>query len=443
MFYKTNNTKLLKMYRSYLLILTVILFMIQSCNDQNEQANTDENSNLQCDQNSTLNQPCISPNQFVIRYKRALTPNEKTELRGLNNVATFDTCSCGDSNLELWTIDTTYFDIEKQVTGLSSEEESDADIEGDHQFTISVTNEYKNSLEFFNTEFSPDMLQSEAENTFNIAIIDTGIDYGNFESPFLYNSGDRSGCNQETSGWNFVNGNNEVQDDNSHGTYVSRIIANQLDSLKVPYRLLPVKVFDQDGKGSYWNVVCAMSYLKNLEDIHVVNMSFGYGNLIKPAIMNGLKQPVILEEIITEVQNQIVVVASAGNEGIDTDLTGQEHYPSGYSNDNIISVAGYTGLPLIDGNNIRNITLATNSNYGATSIDIVTPYDNFELNRGLFTKAAAGTSFSAAFLTGRLGAYFDFNNHLPRDLKSELFSQSQQSSVFAGKILDQRVLIRE
>ena len=56
-------------------------------------------------------------------------------------------------------------------------------------------------------------------------------------------------------------------------------------------------------------------------------------------------------------------MAAAGNDGLNTDLSGNAHYPSNYSMDNIVSVGSTT---LTDG-------LSSFSNYGTTSVDLGAP----------------------------------------------------------------------
>ena len=62
-------------------------------------------------------------------------------------------------------------------------------------------------------------------------------------------------------------------------------------------------------------------------------------------------------------QNNIILVASAGNSGVSLPYSGLSHYPSGYELDNVISVAATNS----------DDELSSVSNYGSDEVDVAAP----------------------------------------------------------------------
>ena len=186
-------------------------------------------------------------------------------------------------------------------------------------------------------------------------------------------------------------------DGNGHGTFVSKIIRDYLDAKDINYRILPLKVFDASGKGSYWDVVCAMNFIKDINrtgrNIHIVNTSFGAS--IPPELMDERS---VLKTIIDDLSQQVLVVGSAGNSNKDTDNGVEEHFLTSYTSENILGVGGFSGAP-------GSIVKHPNSNYGPTSIDLAAPFEGYSIvlreRDASLNKIVnlAGTSYAAAFVT--------------------------------------------
>ena len=85
----------------------------------------------------------------------------------------------------------------------------------------------------------------------------------------------------------------------------------------------------------------------------------------------------------------ILFVASAGNDGTDTDVT--PHYPSSMNNSNILAVGASTA----------NDAMWKHSNYGKTTVHMLAPGDNV-FNLGLARQYATltGTSMATPHVTG-------------------------------------------
>ncbi|MCK8521354.1 S8 family serine peptidase [Aquimarina sp. D1M17] len=382
-------------------------------------------------------QPARSPNQLVVRYNRTFSPIQKDSIRRANHAVSHDTCDCGVDKVELWTIDTTIIDIEESKENLSSAEDGGSGVEGDYQFDFFINNDYRGDLPLSSVQLSSDLFPPITNDvSINIAIVDTGLDYGYFPNPILYDTSRNTICPDQISGWNFVNNTAEIKDDHTHGTYVAKIITDELERTLGPsgYRILPVKAFDNQGKSSYWKIVCAMNYLKQFSDIHIINTSFGYYDI------SGQK---ILEDLISELGDKSVIVASSGNRGTNTDVSGNGHFPSGYNLDHILAVGGYSGTPeILSGNEVRGLIMHPRSNFGANTTDVATAFGGYilDLTADGSTRRVniEGTSFSTALITAKTAALFDRSSPLQLKnyvLNSALFSTSLSSSIEDGKIL--------
>jgi hypothetical protein len=74
-----------------------------------------------------------------------------------------------------------------------------------------------------------------------VALIDTGIDANHRELKQTISP----------SGWNFITGDNNIADDNGHGTQVAGIIAQStISNFQSPISILPLKALDQSGNGT-------------------------------------------------------------------------------------------------------------------------------------------------------------------------------------------------
>jgi len=143
-----------------------------------------------------------------------------------------------------------------------------------------------------------------------IAVLDSGT---------CINHPDLSGKFVE--GWNFVNNNSDITDQNGHGCEISGIIAaNTNNSLGIAggsfnTKIMPLKVIDSDGTGSYSNLIDAIDYAVS-KKVDVINISLG-----------GYYDSNILHESIQKARSSgIIVVVSAGNTGNDVVM-----YPANYS----------------------------------------------------------------------------------------------------------------
>ena len=339
----------------------------------------------------------IDPSNIIVRLK-GLTDVEKKIVRDEHNVTDYKTCSCGDKDLELWGLNPIGLSAEAAVQNLRNKR-----AEGDTNFFFPIPK--PESFSQSDCYFSKDIcLSDDNDPCVNIVVMDSGINTNYFnDAPFLYDTSGLGGC-AGNFGWNFIGeGSSDVSDDHGHGTYVTKIITDMLKAKEVRHRILPLKVLDSEGNGSFWDVLCALSYLQKIQNeganIHLVNLSLG-------ATMEKelFKFSDYFNIIVKELMKEVLVVTSAGNESLDTDLGSLRHFSSSYDAENILAVGGHQE---IDG----ELRMHPRSNYGVQSIDLAAPY-KIEV-AGLPVGVLEGTSFSTAYVTA-LAAEFYMNNGKPK-----------------------------
>lgn len=235
-----------------------------------------------------------------------------------------------------------------------------------------------------------------------IAVIDTGVDLGHpdLASKIWNNPGetglDGNGKDKRTNdvdddnppdgyvddwhGWDFVNGANDPQDDNGHGTHVAGIAAaasnNGVGVAGVAWgaRVMPLKVLDNTGSGSESDVAAAMVWAAD-HGARIINLSLG-----APSPSSVMEDAVNYAYL-----NGVTVVAAAGNAGSLGVL-----YPAAY--DNALAVASTNAS-----NNRSSF-----SNYGP-EIDLAAPgssiYSTY-WNGGSTYATLSGTSMATPHVAG-------------------------------------------
>ena len=207
-------------------------------------------------------------------------------------------------------------------------------------------------------------------NSVIVAIVDTGIAYED------YKEGWKQYCQAPdlaqtcfVAGYDFVNGDTHPNDDHRHGTHVAGTVAqstnNNLGVAGVAFNtcLMPVKVLDSRGSGTYADVAAGIRYAagdpayggsaENKAD--VINLSLG-----------GSATSTALEEAVAYAYiNGVTVVAAAGNDG----EGGAPSYPAAY-NDYVIAV----GATQYDEN---RAPYSTTGSY----LDLVAPGGNNDLDQ--------------------------------------------------------------
>ena len=215
---------------------------------------------------------------------------------------------------------------------------------------------------------------STGASSVTIAILDSGVDLGH---PDL--------AGKITAGYDFVNNDNTPQDDYGHGTHVAGIAAAQgnngtgVAGVSWGARIMPLKVLNQFGGGSYANVAAGIVWAAD-HGAQVINLSLG-----------GAAPSTTLESAVLYAYGKgILLVAASGNNG-----GGQLLYPARYPQVMAVGATNFTNQP------------APFSNYGP-EVDIAAPGENiYSLwPGGTFTQS--GTSMSAPFVSGLAAILFSF-----------------------------------
>lgn len=203
----------------------------------------------------------------------------------------------------------------------------------------------------------------------SVAVVDSGVELDHPDlAPNIWTNAGESGHGRESNrrdddldglvddfrGWDWVDSDNEPADVNGHGTHVAGTIGARGDDrtgvagVGWSTQLMALRVFDETGAGTVADLVQAYAYAGR-KGASVVNASFGGANFSQAEsdVIRGLPQ--------------LLFVTAAGNDSRNND--GTPEYPCNYNLSNILCVAASD----------QNDRLASFSNYGPGSVDLVAP----------------------------------------------------------------------
>ena len=209
-----------------------------------------------------------------------------------------------------------------------------------------------------------------------VAVLDSGVDTDNPEitGNLWTNSGevagngvddDANGYVDDVHGWNFIEKNADPRPQLTpgatpaglhHGTVVAGVIgaagnnASGIAGMAWDVQLLPVRVLDSTGSGSTVTVAQGISYA-TAAGADVINLSF-VGTGVSATLQSAIQ---------AAHDAGVVIVAAAGNENVDVDVTPM--YPACYS--------GVIGVGSVSASDLKS----SFSNYGSC-VDIVAPGEN-------------------------------------------------------------------
>ena len=247
---------------------------------------------------------------------------------------------------------------------------------------------------------------STGSNSVYVAVIDSGIDYTNFDLT----------ANVATNyGKNFLDTNALAKDDHSsgHGTHVAGIIgavgnnSQGIAGVCWDVKLIPLKVLNKSGSGSEENVIKALDYIASLIEnglnIKAVNMSFETTVAMAPTHENLVRDPLWRAFKAVDELNETVLVVAAGNYGKTVgaaDSKGEYVYPSSFTGlNNLISVSALD----TDGN-IASFSSRQASNKGATmsapGVKILSTVLQVEGATTPILAENTGTSMAAPYVSG-------------------------------------------
>lgn len=269
-----------------------------------------------------------------------------------------------------------------------------------------------------------------------VAVIDTGIDIthpelaeaiwvNEDEIPGDGIDNDGNGYIDDTNGWNFFNGTNQVYTgtEDSHGTHAAGTIAAKRSDGGIAgiadqkyVKIMPLKALGTEtGIGTEDSVIEAIRYAE-ANGASICNLSFGTEEYYPR-----------LEQVMRD--SQMLFVISAGNGGrngigLNVDNSRLKDYPTSFHLDNAISVANL----MFDGR------LAPSSNYGPQSVDIAAPGTYIvstcaEHGYGFMS----GTSMSAPMVTGVAALVYSYRTDFSlMDVRTAILNSARQLNTLTG-----------
>lgn len=195
---------------------------------------------------------------------------------------------------------------------------------------------------------------------------------------------DVNGYVDDLHGFDFVNMDGNPEDDGNHGTLVTGAIAatgdNHVGIAGVTWhsQLVVIKVLNSVGEGDVGAALAGLEYAR-LVGVKVACAAWsGEGH-----------SQFLLDAINAAGQGGMLIVAAAGNDGVDLDTT--PRYPASYASPYLLTVGASDATD----------HLAAFSNYGVTTVDLAAPgVDVLSTHTGFAYGNASGTSMSAGLVTG-------------------------------------------
>jgi|GEM_PF-7041807 len=286
-----------------------------------------------------------------------------------------------------------------------------------------------------------------------IAVLDTGVDY---EHPDLKNT--IGGLTPAfPKGFNALDGSSNADDDHYHGSHVAGIIAAETNNnegmagICPGATIVPVKVLNAAGSGSFSNVLSGLSYAVN-NGADIINMSLG-GNI--PA-----KDPSFIP-VINDFQNLIntarnkgsSVVVAAGNSGMSLDGVSIDNYLAGKispSSTEVLVVPAALNNTITVGASDREQKVAKFSNFSTSKVEVLAPgvsiFSAIPVEKDIKYANLSGTSMASPVVAGVIGSMKSKNPSLTYDQiiailqdtsfkNPEYLSKSQSGSVNMAKAI--------
>ncbi|MTB50151.1 S8 family peptidase [Lewinella sp. W8] len=338
------------------------------------------------------------PFELIFDFSDAASTEDKEIIRQRLRAERVESCVC--DRLELWKLPGgNFFDpVSGEILG-DPGEILERVLGSDSGGTVDGVD--LNYLNFNELDLNPDLpnlpltpldidhLGPAPTDAIKVAILDTGLDFDHPDlTDYLYRNDDALGDLADDDadclvdnviGWNFVDGNNNPFDDNSHGTHVSGIVAENLkECAGCSFQLIPYKTHDSRGVGSLFNTACATLHAAIYEEVAVINASWGF---------YGTGSTILGNAIDTAASYGVLVTAAAGNDSLN--LVADAQYPATFPLDNVLAV----GTQMMDADG--NLTKAEFTNYNPDFVDVFT--DGIMINSTVPDDARAdktGTSMS-------------------------------------------------
>ncbi len=167
----------------------------------------------------------------------------------------------------------------------------------------------------------------KGQPTVAVAVLDTGVAYEDYVDPYTHQVFKKApdwGNTVFLPGHDFVNADDHPDDDAFHGTHVASTIAEATDNstglagFAFDCAIMPVKVLDQNGDGTFFDVAEGIDYAVNYQEngakpVKVINLSLGAP--ISPTDPGYAQDTAVVTAAIDRaVAAGVLVVAAAGND---------------------------------------------------------------------------------------------------------------------------------
>lgn len=268
-----------------------------------------------------------------------------------------------------------------------------------------------------------------------VGVVDTGIawNHPDLASNMWRNTGeiegngiddDGNGYIDDVYGWNGITNTGNAFDDHYHGTHCAGTIGakgnNSEGVVGVNWnvKLMALKFLSSSGSGSTTGAIRVIDYAVSMKqrgvNIKVLNNSWGGGGY----------STALYQAIERANEAGILFVAAAGNDSNNNDAVAS--YPANYSNANVISVAAVA----------QNGTLASFSNYGATTVDLGAPGVGILSTFPSGYNSISGTSMATPHVAGVAALVLSHHSDLNVvQLKDQLLGTTRPLSSLQGTTL--------
>jgi subtilisin family serine protease len=266
-----------------------------------------------------------------------------------------------------------------------------------------------------------------------VGIVDTGIDYTHpdlaaniWTAPAAFSitvGGVVINCAAGTHGFNAITNTCDPMDDHNHGTHVAGIVGavgnNGVGVTGVNWTasMMGLKFLESDGSGTTANAIKAIEFA-----VQAKNVLGAAANVrVLSASWGGGYSQALLDEINRANTADMLVVAAAGNAGVNTDVS--PTYPAAYSAPNVISVAA------TDNRDLR----AFFSNYGAATVHLGAPgVAILSTIRNNGYAALSGTSVAAPHVSGAAALLLSTCTFTTASLKAALLAGADPTASLSG-----------
>jgi len=298
--------------------------------------------------------------------------------------------------------------------------------------------------DFNYSAYVPVKSDTAGKDVIRIAVLDTGIDADRIISTdYLWTNqrelsagikgreidNDNNCYIDDTFGWNFVDGTNDVKDlhRNLHGTLVSHYIINQFArSEHNAVKIMTLKTHDKEGKGYLFASICAIHYAIE-KKANIINASWGF------YYYDDRPHPYLNKLITEDLRSEgILFVTAAGNRIEAVDDRARIIYQDAHGvliPDSLLRNLEYHNFyPAClsnDANNVVTVTTADTTrvsptqNYSPMYVDMGAIPDEITPNFMKFNvpfpgpiTTISGSSFATAIMTGRIGALLPMSSYL-------------------------------